>query len=233
MINRYEWAKAVLRADLPDRAKVVAASLAYENFNEETGQCNPSQATIAANIGRHLDTVKRALDDLAKAGWLVQVATNGRGNWTGYVLTSPGNIVPIRRATTSIHGARPAVNAPEKGGQRCGASLTKGGIAAKKGGHRCSSHIRKEQSYEQKKGVRPRPDLAAVVQAGSWYALEWNKWISDNGYQTDLMSLPALHTEDGNYLLPWGRPPHCAGTQAAIAKKIIEWAMEARNAAAA
>jgi hypothetical protein len=233
LINRFEWIKAVLRSGLLDRAKVVAASLALENFNEETGQCNPNQSTIADNIGRSLDTVKRGLEDLAKAGWLVHVATNGRGNWTGYVLTSPGNIVLIRPAKKSVHDANSAVNAAARGGQRSGASLAKGGSAAKKGGQRCFSHIRKEQSSEQKAGGRPRPDLAVEVEAGSWKAMKWNGWIADNGYRTDLRSLSALQTKGGNYLLPWGVPPHGAGTQAAIAKKVIEWAMEARNAAAA
>ena len=47
-INRFEWLKAVLQAEgLTPTAKTVASALAVKFFNEESGQMNPTQETLA------------------------------------------------------------------------------------------------------------------------------------------------------------------------------------------
>jgi len=101
-MNRFEWLKAVMRADLPDRAKSVATALALVFCNDETGQINPGYGAIADAIGgAHHDTIKRAVAALSEAGWLAlpegRKAGRGRGNAVSYILTSPGKVVPMHR----------------------------------------------------------------------------------------------------------------------------------------
>jgi hypothetical protein len=239
MINRFDWAKAVRRQAtevLSDRAKMVAAALAYDFCNDQTGQINPSLATLAEATGKSVAAVQRGLKELIGGGWIVKTTGRGRSNRCHYVLSSPGNVVAIRPVTTAqAKGTTEKVAA--KSSQDCKYSApkvaAKVNTSAKKTDHFCTSHIMQEQKKEQKKGARPTPHLSVVVEAGGWKALEWNKWLSDLGTGVQLRDLTALHVK-GGYSLPWNTPPsRHAETQCRIAMNIIEWAKGQGHAHAA
>ncbi len=227
MINRFEWLKAVLQADVPDRGKALAAALAVEFANDETGQTNPSLDTLATYLRTSVDTVRRACADLCEGGWLAREVGRGRGRKSGYVLLSPGSVVAFKAAPK-------VAAAPLKRSQPC--KVSAGGKGSKPAAKRlqdCKPHIRQEQSSEQRAGARPAAHLSCKVESGGWKALEWNKWLSDQGLRTDLASLKALHME-GGYDLPFATPPRPHHqTEHRIALEVIKWAMGARDAAAA
>ena len=60
--------KAIYTSDLPHRAIAVYMYL-YDRADKE-GKCWPAIPTIARELGISRSTVKRALDDLIKAGYL-------------------------------------------------------------------------------------------------------------------------------------------------------------------
>ena len=220
MINRFEWLKAVLQSDILDRAKVLASALAIQFGNDETGQINPALDTLATYLRTSEDTVRRALADLIKTGWLARTVGMGRGNRSAYVLLSPGSVVALRPA----QGGRKATEAPKQKVARVQSNVAgKGRTAAAKRSHGCNSHIMQEQSSEQRKGARPSPHLSVRVAGGSWQALEWNKWLSDEGERIALADLKALHVP-GGYDLPWSVPPRQNPVQRRIALNVIAWA---------
>lgn len=221
-MNRFEWLKAVQRANLTARAKVIAGALAVQFANDETGQINPSVATLAEAIATSCDTVKRGIADLAEAGWLAKVAGRGRGNKSNYVLLSPGQVVALRPVVAS--------KVAPKRGQDCTVSPSaKGCTAAAKRGQDCTSHIRKEQSFEQKARAseprqRPLPHLHVKVEGGGWQAEAWGKWLWAQRLPS-LDELPVLAWDTG-YDLPWSQPPtEGDDTGTRMAKAFFDWAM--------
>lgn len=216
MINRFEWLKGVLQADLSDRAKVLASALAIEFCNDGTGQLNPSLPTLARYLHVSEDTAKRAVSDLGKAGWLAKTVGRGRRNTTEYILLSPGNVTALRTVDRENRAAKRV--------QDCTPSeQEKGCRTADKRVQNCPSHIRKEQSYEQKTGERPAAHLREIVRRGSWQAEAWDAWLAQNG-QPALEALNKLH-KDGGYDLPWKHPPSSNDlTTSRVATSIIEWA---------
>ena len=239
MINRFDWAKAVRRQardDLSDRAKMVAAALAYDFCNDATGQINPSLTTLAEATGKSVSAVQRGLSQLIEGGWIIRTTGRGRGNRCHYVLTSPGNVVAMR-PVTQMRAVEMTEKVAQKSGHNCksGAETRASKVvtSAKKTTHFCNPHIMQEQNKEQKAGERPRPHLAVVVEAGGWKALEWNKWLSDQKTGVQLCDLKVLHIQ-GGYCLPFYTPPNqYAGTQRSIAMKIIAWAKSQGHAHAA
>tara|TARA_R110002074_G_scaffold139328_8_gene284945 strand:+ start:2389 stop:2826 length:438 start_codon:yes stop_codon:yes gene_type:complete len=138
-LNRFEWAKAVNRSDLLDRAKTVAWALAIEFCNDDTGRLDPSLTTLAEATGKTVDTVKRAIRDLTDGGWLARTEGRGRGNKTEYTLLSPGKVIAISstKKGAPMHQTKGGTDAPltkEKGAPVHG----KGGTGARKRGHRCT-----------------------------------------------------------------------------------------------
>ncbi len=96
-LNRFEWLKAVMQADgLAATAKNVATALAVQFCNDETGQINPSQETIADYLKTHRDTIKRALKELRNAGWMMTIGNGGRGKAPQIRLLSPSKFIPFR-----------------------------------------------------------------------------------------------------------------------------------------
>ena len=211
-INRFEWQKAVLKSDLLARAKIVAAALALEFFNEKTGQLNPGTERLAEATGSTLDTVKRGIRDLVKAGWLGRTEGRGRGNKTSYQLCSPGQIIPLTRP-------KKGASVPQKkGGTRAPLDEEKGAPVRGKGGTRALSYI--EQSFEQKGAAReiaedwrfsgrnlPGPE---TVFAREQHKLEdWGRFIKDRGLGA-LASIPLKRIGskgEVGYQLPWRDVP--------------------------
>lgn len=224
MINRFEWLKAVLQSDLPDRAKVLASVLAVQFGNDETGQINPGLDRLAQYTRSSEDTVRRGVADLEKAGWLARTLGQGRGNRSVYVLLAPGNVAVLRPAMKPVNRQNSATVQPAKRSQSCNLKgKIKGGSPAAKRSQTCKPLYKEEQSFEQKGQARPAPYCRAEIKAGSWHALEWNKWLSDRGLPS-LASLKALHIE-GGYSTPYRTPPRSyEDTQNRISLTVIEWA---------
>jgi len=69
---KIEYMTNAFQSDLKPRARLVLNCLAL-HCNKE-GQCFPSIKTIARECGYSVNTVKRALDDLVKAGFITKEA---------------------------------------------------------------------------------------------------------------------------------------------------------------
>ena len=94
------------RRDLTFGAKCLFGRL--KRYAYKTGKCYPSLRTLATELGTSLDSIKRFVSQLKKAG-LIRVAKAGlgRGNSTNYVLCA----TPEKVAET------PPFNEPVKGGR--------------------------------------------------------------------------------------------------------------------
>jgi hypothetical protein len=105
---RDEWIKLLLAADgdeLSPGAKIVGARIALHR-NIETGQCNPSLPQLAAGTGTSDRNVRRMLNELEQAGWLiVDKSRGGRRSVTTYNSNSFELAVPITR--TDVSGFNP------------------------------------------------------------------------------------------------------------------------------
>lgn len=69
---KIEYMTNAFQSDLKPRARLVLNCLALHSNKE--GQCFPSIKTIAKECGYSVNTVKRALDDLVEAGFVVKEA---------------------------------------------------------------------------------------------------------------------------------------------------------------
>jgi hypothetical protein len=236
MVDRYAWEKTVRRADLPDRAKVLATALAFDFFNEKDGKMCPGLPTLAEATRKTEDTVKRARDDLIEAGFLRMKPGRGRGNFTQYFLTVPAGVAVVRTVEpkwrTSKRGEPSSGNYREEEGnadeervQICSAKHSgKEGSAATKRVHHCYPHIKKEHLTEHKETARPFPQRDVRVREGTWEGAEWDEWLDRRGYP-DLAHLPALRIGE-SYSLPSRSPPRNPLTyDYTVAIRVIEWAL--------
>mgnify|MGYP000208225654 FL=1 len=69
---KFEYMQRAFSSELKPRARLVLQVLVL-HCNKE-GECFPSIKTIAAKCGYGVSTVKRALDELVKAGYIVKQA---------------------------------------------------------------------------------------------------------------------------------------------------------------
>lgn len=210
-LNRFEWMKAVLKSALPCRAKTLASALAVEFANEETGQLNPSIDTLAAYLAASKDTIKRAVADLIKGGWLSRTEGRGRGNRTSYTLLSPGKLLAF---------------APQKKGAALHLQpAQKGATLRGKGRRTAPSYNKDKQSFEQRAQAapdRPAQHCQFEVRRGSDGEAAWNAWLDRAGY-------PRLTVLDqrlnAGWNLPGRQPPtDPEGIDWRIAEKWASWA---------
>ncbi|MGV6850542.1 MAG: helix-turn-helix domain-containing protein [Marinibacterium sp.] len=218
-LNRFEWLKAVLQVEgLSATAKAAAAALAVQFYNDDTGQVNPRQETLAGYLKVHKDTVKRSLRELRNAGWLMQIGNGGRGRTPVLRFLSPSKIVPFRAAkggkiTPDLRSERGADLHPKA--EKRGADLQQ------KGGGIIPPQY--EQSSEQKRGS---PAFKAfrnhrfmgnpfegpcLVPREKWEILNpWNDWLRDNGFP-GLCNLPVSIFQDNGgmtfFSVPFSKPP--------------------------
>jgi DNA-binding transcriptional MocR family regulator len=108
---RQEWAQALRSArGLSMTARMVGQVLALDFANAATGQCNPSRATLARHLEVSEATIKRALNELIKAGWLSRSTATARNRMASYTFLSPGKVVAFDTAKPKNAGhARPAM----------------------------------------------------------------------------------------------------------------------------
>ena len=94
--GRWGWLKAITAdADLSPMARLLAHVLATQFSHHETAHCAPGTYTLAAALATSADTIKRALRDLAAAGWLIRTEGRGRGNRSEIFFLGGTNIVPM------------------------------------------------------------------------------------------------------------------------------------------
>lgn len=229
---RYEWAAAVRKcADLNATARLVANVLALDFANSDTGQCNPSQDTLADHLGVSVDTIKRALRDLKAAGFLATRPGRWRGATASYEFLSPGKVVamtpgtaPNRRDGKAATGADHA----RKGGQACTPNRQgKGCKSARKGVQICTDHIRKEPC----KNILARPSdacpvgrLVIVPDAGNG-ADAWASWLRKGGWPTlDQIGIRSGAETGAGWVLPAPTPPADGDDLGrSIAQRYLDW----------
>jgi hypothetical protein len=148
-LNRHDWLRAVLQAEgLSAQAKNVASVLAVQFANDETGQLNPRQQTLADYLKVHVDTVKRVMRELRNAGWLMSIGDGGRGRAPLLRLLTPGKIVAF---PASKRGAEMPPQAEKRGASVQG----KGGIST-------PPQYKDKQALEQK-GARAGDDAPPPI----------------------------------------------------------------------
>ncbi|OCX64184.1 hypothetical protein BFP70_01315 [Thioclava sp. SK-1] len=214
-LNRFEWLKAVNRADLLPRCTKVAAALAVEFYNDKTGRLDPGVNTLADATGQTVDTVKRAIRDLTEGGWLARTEGRGRGNKTEYTLLSPGKVIAISstRKGAPVHQT--------KGGRDAPLTKEKGAPVRGKGGTGALSYNDAKQTLN-KGGANPDRFRhhqftgnawtgPAVVPATEHAALaEWGRWLKAEGFPA-LSEFPikGQGSKKGGefFAFPWKRPP--------------------------
>ncbi len=214
-LNRFEWLKAVNRADLLPRCTKVAAALAVEFYNDETGRLDPGINTLADATAQTVDTVKRAIRDLTEGGWLARTEGRGRGNKTEYTLLSPGKVIAISstKKGAPMHQTKGGTDAP--------LTKEKGAPVHGKGGTDALSYNKDKQTLN-KEGANPDRFRhhqftgnawtgPAVVSATDHAALgEWGRWLKAEGFPA-LSEFPIKRqgSKKGSefFALPWRRPP--------------------------
>jgi len=77
--DRDDWIKAIVAVDCEEispTAKIVAIRIALHH-NVESGQCNPSLPAVALGTGMSERNVRRMLNELEEAGWLIVHKSRG------------------------------------------------------------------------------------------------------------------------------------------------------------
>jgi len=214
-LNRFEWLKAVNRADLLPRCTKFAAALAVEFYNDETGRLDPGVNTLAEATGQTVDTVKRAIRDLTDGGWLARTEGRGRGNKTEYTLLSPGRVIAI----SSTKKGAPMHQT--KGGTHAHLTKEKGAPVHGKGGTGALSYDKDKQTLN-KEGANPdrfrhhqfignATNGPRLIATNDQLKLNpWAEWLKAEGFP-QLHSLGIKRTpEKGRneyFALPYRSPP--------------------------
>ncbi|WBL34385.1 helix-turn-helix domain-containing protein [Sinirhodobacter sp. HNIBRBA609] len=204
-LNRYEWLKAGLQLpELAASTKNVAAALAIEFANDETGKICPALTTMAEYLKLSIATIKRAIRELVALGWLDRTEGRGAGNFTRYLLKSPCKIIPFRHRKK---GSSLSLQAQEKG-----SAATEKGVRGEPSYN--------EQSFEQKSAGGPdrrdgkpsAPPRAGsdpvFVAQSSWAGERWRQFCSEM-FGRDLNRLVEEIMREGQrgYFLPCAKPP--------------------------
>ena len=162
---RWGWLRAITGdGDLSPMARLLAHVLATQFSHHETAHCAPGTDTLADALCTSVDTIKRALRDLAAAGWLIRTEGRGRGNRSEIFFLGGNNVVPMicqKGLEASGHDRPKAVPAPitrhEKGSNpapvydREGATK-KGADMRGKGGKTALAYIKADPKNIQRAG---------------------------------------------------------------------------------
>jgi len=132
--GRWVWLEAVRHADLSTMARLLAHELVLEFADRNTGACFPSPQKCAANLRCSVDTIKRALRELAAAHFIARLAGSpgGRGHPAQILFLSQAEILPLNAgkrgaAVPPFIGERGAAVPPFDGSQRGAKLHAKGG----------------------------------------------------------------------------------------------------------
>ncbi|WP_371055732.1 helix-turn-helix domain-containing protein [Rhodosalinus sp. K401] len=214
---RHQWAQAV-RTDksLSATARLVAQSLALDFANGETGQCNPSRAVLADHLGMSEATIKRALGELTKAGWLGRHGATARNRTANYTFTSPGKVVAFAPPKT------------ENAGHRRPASEARTRVKSEpNAGHEIAAlyknHVKNHRAREA--GDCPVAQIE-VAHDTSHRAARWNAWLAEKGWPS--LAELGVRASDGHghgWRVPFALPPEPdEQIRISIAEKYVAWA---------
>ncbi len=220
-LNRFEWLKAVMQSNVSPAAKNVASVLAVRFANDDTHQINPSRETLADYLKVHRDTIKRAVRELKKAGWLMVLEGRGRGRSNRYTLHSPEQITWLRDKKN--RDCAPS----KKGGDLHPKAPPKGVLLRKKGGRSALAYKMQEQSSEQEAAERLSSSQCpisqcALIEPGSHHEAAWNNWLSERDWPSVAELDVRLET---GWRVPFTMPPsdrHGIGDR--ISEKYLNWA---------
>lgn len=214
-LNRFEWLKAVNRADLLPRCTKVAAALAVEFYNDGTGRLDPGLNKLAEATGQTVDTVKRAIRDLTEGGWLARTEGRGRGNKTAYTLLSPGKVVDLASAKKGAAVHR------NKGGTEAPLTKEKGAPVQAKGRTGAPSY-NKDQQTKNKEGASPEtfrhfqfsgkpfPGATLVSASKIEELAAWGRWLMAEGFPAlSAFPIKCHGAKKGAefFALPYEQPP--------------------------
>lgn len=124
--QRHIWDECVRRDNrLSPFARLIAAELVKGFANAETGACFPTNDALAAMFDTTDRTVRRAISDLQKAGWLRCSKGVGRGNVTEYTfILQPGQKAVLYKSTPEMEN-KTGQNCPVLGGENDSQKRTK------------------------------------------------------------------------------------------------------------
>jgi hypothetical protein len=124
--QRFGWLESVRRAaGLSDSAKVVAHVLALDFANSISAECTPSHAAIGHVTGKSRSSVKRAVGELVKGGWIAVAEARGRGRSSGFVFLTRARIVALKGVKSDpLKGSKSEPGAASEKGP----DLTRGGV---------------------------------------------------------------------------------------------------------
>lgn len=170
---RWGWLKAITGdSDLSPMARLLAHVLATQFSHHETAHCAPGTDTLADALATSLDTIKRALRDLAAAGWLIRTEGRGRGNRSEIFFLGGNNVVPMicpKGPEASGYDRPKAAQAPTKTPGKGGnpAPLTdhkgttkKGADMRGKGGKSAPSYIKADPKNIQRERERSEASVS-------------------------------------------------------------------------
>jgi hypothetical protein len=84
LVQRMEFYATMLKANFTRGALAVAFTLLYRHLNAETGRCNPSAPTLAAETGLTVRGIEKAIAELRGSGWWQISGGGGRGHSNNY-----------------------------------------------------------------------------------------------------------------------------------------------------
>jgi len=216
---RQEWAAAVRQCrDLSMTAKMVAQVLALDFANRDTGQCNPSRATLADHLGVSEATIKRALADLTRLGWLGRTGETGRNRTASYSFLSPGKVVAFGPQNGANAGQkRPAID----GGTRVKSAPNAGQI--------CTPPYKGRnlvKNLEAREAGECPVDRIEVAHLGEHRAEAWNEWLGRNGWPSlSELGQRASDAKGAGWRVPSPIPPKDRESIGwTIAEKYFAWA---------
>ncbi len=169
-------------------ARLLAHVLATQFSHHETAHCAPGTDTLADALATSVDTIKRALRDLAAAGWLIRTEGRGRGNRSEIFFLGGNNVVPMicpNGPEASGHDRPNAKQAPntkhEKGGNPAPVydherANQKGANMRGKGGKTALSYVKADPKNIQRAG---KPSETTVLQRSSG-RMDWTSYDRAN-----------------------------------------------------
>jgi hypothetical protein len=223
---RQEWAQAVRRASsLSMTARLVGQALALDFANGSTGQCNPSRERLADHLGVSEATIKRALSDLAKGGWLSKSTDTARNRTAHHTFLIPGKsrgeVVQFTGGTRKNAGQkRPAieprtrVKSAPNAGQICAAP------------YKGKNQVKNQGARAQASEVASPVWQAALIEPGSHRESTWNAWLAENGWPS-VAELGVRYSDatGAGWRMPFALPPRDGESiQARITEKYLNWA---------
>ena len=222
---RWGWLRAVSGdGSISPMARLLACALVTNFSHHQTAHCAPGFDTLADALCTSVDTIKRAVRDLASAGWLIRTEGRGRGNRSEIFFLGSSNVVPMmppRGLETSERDLTKSLKSPlprhDKGGKAAPLyegkrTAQKGADMLRKGGKSALSHIKAEPKNNQKAQTsacdaseRPFAHHCAVAVEWSNGETEWNEWLAKHG----LPKLRELGRKSSNRFYCGWDVPYC------------------------